>query len=110
MKLYHSKFDKIEETYVYHGFGFPLVLHNVPMIEVRGEWTPNLKWNEFEKLVLLALAHHPEELSGNQVRFIRHSLEMNQRDFANLFGVTQALSVSVAGNAVSFIGSLRRTD
>lgn len=79
---------KIEKNYIYHGFGFPVVLHNVPMIEMRGVWTPDIKWNRLEKIVLLLLAHQPYELTGNQVRFIRHCLKMSQRDFAELFRVT----------------------
>lgn len=80
-------------TYTYNGFGFPVVLHNVPMINVRGVWTPDIKWNRLEKIVLLLLAHHPVELTGDQIRFIRHSMELNQRKFSDLFGITHAAVV-----------------
>lgn len=84
---------KVEKKYLYDGFGFPLVLLNVPMIQVRGEWVPDIKWNRLEKIVLLILAHQPGELTGNQIRFIRHSMQMNQRNFSKLFGVTHAAVV-----------------
>jgi transcriptional regulator with XRE-family HTH domain len=63
------------------------------MVSVRGVWTPDIKWNRLEKLVLLLLAHHPVELTGNQIRFIRHSMEMNQREFSGLFGISHAAVV-----------------
>ncbi len=84
---------KIEKAYIYNGFGFPVVLHNVPMINVRGVWTPEIKWNRLEKIVILLLAHHPAMLTGNQIRFIRHSMEMNQREFSGLFHITHAAVV-----------------
>lgn len=87
------KKQRIEKAYIFNGFGFPIVLQNVPMINVRGIWTPNIKWNRLEKIVLLLLAHKPEELTGNQIRFVRHILNMNQREFANLFHVTHVAVV-----------------
>lgn len=83
----------IELSYIYNGFGFPVILHNVPMTKVRGIWTPNIKLNRLEKIVLLLLTHHPVELTGNQIRFIRHFMEMSQRSFSQLFGVTHAAIV-----------------
>lgn len=87
------KKHKIEAAYIYNGFGFPLVLHNVPMVNIRGVWTPDIRWNRLEKIVLLLLAHHQAELTGNQIRFIRHFMELNQREFSDLFRVTHAAVV-----------------
>lgn len=84
---------RIDKAYVYTGFGFPIVLQNVPMIHVRGVWTPDVKWNRLEKIVLLLLAQHPGDLTGNQIRFIRHSMNLNQRKFADLFHVTHVAVV-----------------
>jgi len=41
---------KIEKAYIYNGFGFPVVLHNVPMINVRGVWTPDISGTDWKKL------------------------------------------------------------
>lgn len=79
---------KIEKKVLYDGLGFPIVLRNVPMIELRGTWTLDLDLNLLQKVVLLALAHHPADLTGNQIRFIRTWLGLTQAEFGKLFGVT----------------------
>lgn len=79
---------KIEKEFIYEGLGFPIVLKNVPMIELRGVWALDLDLNVLQKAVLLALAHHPTDLTGNQVRYIRAWLNLTQVEFGKLFGVT----------------------
>ena len=34
---------KIQKEYVDMGFGFPVYLQNVPMVKVRGVWTPKVR-------------------------------------------------------------------
>ncbi len=82
------KRQKIEKEWTYEGLGFPIVLRNVPMVELRGVWTPDIDLNILQKVVLLALAHHPSDLTGNQIRFIRTWLGLTQSEFGKLFGVT----------------------
>lgn len=79
---------KVEKEVMYEGLGFPIILHKVPMIEVRGIWTLDIDLNILQKVVLLALAHQPADLTGNQIRFIRNWLGLNQTEFGKLFGVT----------------------
>jgi hypothetical protein len=66
---------------------FRLYIRNVPMIEVRGVWIPNIDLNVLQKVVLLALAHHSADLTGNQIRFIRLWLGLTQEKFGRLFGI-----------------------
>lgn len=80
--------QKIEKEYVYEGLGFPIILKNVSMIELRGIWTPDINLNVLQKIVLLALAHHPADLTGNQIRFIRLWLQLTQVEFGKLLGIT----------------------
>ena len=82
------KKQTIEKKFVYEGLGFPVILRNVPMIELRGVWTPDINFNVLQKVVLLALAHHSSDLTGNQIRFIRTWLGLTQAEFGKLFGVT----------------------
>lgn len=82
------KKQKIERQVIYEGLGFPIVLLNVPMIELRGAWALNIDLNELQKNVLIALAHHPSEITGNQIRFIRNWSNLTQSAFGKLFGVT----------------------
>lgn len=79
---------KIEKQTIYEGLGFPVTLYNVPLIELRGTWTLDIDLNLLQKVVLLALAHHPSDLTGNQIRFIRNWLALTQSEFGKLFGVT----------------------
>ncbi len=80
--------QKIEPEFIYHEFGFPIILRQVPMIELRGVWTPDIDFNVLQKVVLLALSHHPVDLTGNQIHFIRMWLGLTQIEFGKLFGVT----------------------
>lgn len=83
--------SKIQGLYVDRGFGFPIALLNVPMIKVRGQWTPDIDFNDLTKRVLLFLANLDGRLSGNQVKFIRLHFEMTLEQFGKRFGdVTHA--------------------
>ncbi len=79
---------KIQKQFVDEGFGFKVRLWNVPMIKVRGAWTPEINYNELAKVVLLALCHKPARLTGAEVRFVRQQLEMTLQAFAGRFCVT----------------------
>ncbi len=63
--------EMVEKEILYEGLGFPIVLKNVPMIELRGVWTLDVDLNILQKAASLALAHHLTDLTGNQVRYIR---------------------------------------
>lgn len=73
---------------VYLGFGFPVTLINVPMMRVRGVWTPDMDFNSVSQALLGALARKPSRLTGLEIRFIRHSLSLTLEQFARRFGVT----------------------
>ncbi len=82
------KKHKVEKEFIYEGLGFPVILRNVPMIELRNVWTLDIDLNLLQRVVLLTLAHHPSDLTGNQIRFIRNWLKLTQSEFGKLFGVT----------------------
>lgn len=79
---------KIQRKFIDMGFGFPICLINVPMIKVRGEWTPKINYNELTLIVLRALAHKDSRLTGNEIKFIRTHFEMTLQEFAKRFCVT----------------------
>jgi len=81
---------KIVEQFEYDGLGFPIMLLNIPVIDVRGIEVPDIDYNLLQKNVLLVLCQKSTPLSGNEVRFIRQYFEMNYTAFANAFGVTHA--------------------
>jgi len=79
---------KTVKRYTYKGLGFPIILLDVPFVEIRGVWTPAIKYEKLQKEVLLALCHKPIPFSGNEVHFIRAYFEMTLHQFGKQFGVS----------------------
>ena len=79
---------KIQKEHIDYGFGFPLILRNVPMVKVRNVWTPAVDYNVLARAVLRALAYKPSRLSGSEIKFIRNYFEMTLQAFAARFCVT----------------------
>ena len=79
---------KIQKEFIDVGFGFPVTLRNVPMIKVRGIWTPKINYNQLTDSVLIALSFKPGRLTGAEIKFIRLHFEMTLQAFAERFGVT----------------------
>ena len=79
---------RIQKEFVDRGFGFPVRLRNVPMVRVRGVWTPDLNYEELANAVIEALCFKPVRLTGNEIRFIRLKSQMTLQGFAARFGVT----------------------
>ena len=80
--------NKTQRRFTYDGFGFPVVLENVPMMKARGVWTPNVDYNALAKALLQVLAQHPSRLTGAEVRFIRHYFQLTLQRFAERFAVS----------------------
>jgi len=78
----------IRDRWVYNGFGFPVTLHHVPMVKIRGAWTPDVNYEHLQNGLLLVLAAKGSPLTGAEVRFIRHAFSMTLQAFAGRFGVT----------------------
>jgi len=79
---------KIIAKYIDRGFGFPVILEQVPMVQVRGKWTPAINYNHLARAVLRQLAGLDGRLTGHQVRFIRLHFDMTLQAFAARFGVS----------------------
>ena len=79
---------KVQKEHVDYGFGFPVRLRNVPMIKIRGNWTPHIDYNLLSRTVLYALAYKSSRLTGNEIKFIRNHFEMTFQSFAERFCVT----------------------
>jgi hypothetical protein len=63
---------KTQSKFKYMGFGFPVTLSNVPMIKVRGFWTPNINYNTLGDKVYSLLKNKKSKLTNEQVNFIKH--------------------------------------
>lgn len=79
---------KIQKTYLYEGFGFPLQLIDVPMIKTRGKWVPDINFTLVQEVLVRGLAVKPICLSGNEIKFIRKYFKMTLDAFGVEFGVT----------------------
>lgn len=84
------KKTRVVPEFLYDGLGFPVLLINVPVVEVRGIQVPDINYNLLQRNVLLGLSQKPQPLTGNEVRFIRQYLQMTYTDFAKKIGVTHA--------------------
>ena len=78
----------IVKKFLYEGFGFPILLLNVPIREIRGVEVPDINYNVLQKIVLEELTRKPAPLTGDEVRFIRQYFELTLVEFAKRFGVT----------------------
>jgi hypothetical protein len=79
---------KIVAKYVDRGFGFPVVLEHLPMVQVRGKWTPAINYLHLARAVLLQLAALDGRLTGQQVRFVRQHFNLTLQAFATRLGVS----------------------
>ena len=85
--------DKKTSTFVYEGLGIPVKLINVPMKKMLGEWFIDINMETLQRIVLEALIHKPFSLTGAELRYIRHYMEMSCADFGKNFGVSHVAVV-----------------
>ncbi len=84
---------KTESEYITRLPGFPVLIRNAPFRRVRGDWALDLSPDRLRQAVLWALAHKPAPLTGSEVRYVRHWMELPLRDFAELCAMTSHQSV-----------------
>ena len=58
---------------------------------VLGEVVPDVNYNELQAILFVALIRKSTRLSGAEIRFLRHHLEMTQDAFARLLKVERSL-------------------
>lgn len=84
---------KVCDKYIDRSLGFPVKLLDVPMRKIRGEWVVDIDPNRFEQAVLWRLVNKAGALTGNEIRFIRHWMELTMSEFGKELGVTHAAVV-----------------
>lgn len=85
--------ERKNETLIYKGLGFPIRLIDVPMKKMFGDWVLDIDMTELQIVVLKALVYKPAPLTKNELKFIRHFLELTTTEFGKLFGVTHSAVV-----------------
>lgn len=81
---------KILDKFIFEGFGFPVVLHNVIVSSFNGEDFPEINYNELRLQTIRALILSPKALKGAQLQFLRKFLKKSLRDIAEDLGVSHA--------------------
>jgi len=85
--------DRKKATFVYEGLGFPVLLIDVPMKKVFGEWAIDVGLNRLQLAALHLLLRKRAALTGDEIRFIRKFLEMSTTEFGDTFGVSHVAVV-----------------
>ena len=85
--------NKKISTFIYEGLGIPVKLINVPMKKILGEWFIDVNMETLQRVVLEALIHKPTSLTGAELRYIRHYMEMSCADFGKTLGVSHVAVV-----------------
>lgn len=76
------------KNYKWNGFGFPVIFEELPAVKIRGELVPDVDWKQIGEVVIACICSQQKvPLSGDQIKFIRTSLNMSLRAFAKFVGV-----------------------
>lgn len=73
---------KIIPSYKYEGLGFPIELHNVEMILIKGEYAPKINIQLIADKAIKNLILQKNKLTGNQIKFIRNYFSLSLRQFS----------------------------
>lgn len=79
---------------IFKELGFPILLHDPPMVEVRGEQMPDVNLREVEDAAFHLLVVKPARLTGAEVRFVRKHLRLRQADLARVLNMANHSVVS----------------
>jgi DNA-binding transcriptional regulator YiaG len=79
------------KTVRFNGFGFPIILLNAPIRVEHGEEIPDVNFNRLQDTLFHALLLKPSRLSGAEVKFLRHYLELTQEAFGKTVKVERSL-------------------
>ncbi len=85
--------EKKTKTLIYKGLGFPIKLIDVPMKKMFGDWVMDIDMTELQIVVLKVLVYKPIALTKEELKFIRHFLELTTTEFGEIFGVTHSAVV-----------------
>jgi DNA-binding transcriptional regulator YiaG len=71
-----------------YGFGIPVVLHNVRIVDWHGEEVPEIDYARVEQLLVNAMPYKPTRFTGDDIHFIRQTFTMTLDEFGKRFDVT----------------------
>jgi len=92
------------KTMKFNGFGFPVILLNVPVKVEYGDEIPDINFKRMQEQLFQALLLKPSSLSGAEVKFLRHHLELTQDQFAKILKVERSLISKWEGKDLKVTG------
>ena len=79
---------------IFEELGFPIILLDPPMVEVRGHQVPDVNLRELQQAVFRLLIVKSARFSGAEIRFVRKHLRMRQADLARVLNMANHSVVS----------------
>ena len=79
---------------IYEGLGFPIHIENAPIKTLLGEPVLDLNLEWLQRTAFGLLLDSSFRLTGSQVRFVRHHLELTQAKSAEMLGLANHSVVS----------------
>jgi len=81
---------KIIEKFIFEGFGFSVLLHNVVVGQYDGEDFPEINYKELKDKTVRALIMSSKAISGAQLQFLRKYMNKSLRDLGEELEVSHA--------------------
>ncbi len=106
----NKKDAKIVGEYTDRGFGFPVLIRDVPVVPFHGEEIALIDYEKLEQLLLQAIPGKQTPLLGAEVRFIRQHYGLTLEQFGRLFGVTHAAVMKWESNGEKAARMSRTTE
>ena len=95
---------KTLSSYTFKGFGFDVLLKNVPVKTVDGDDYPNINMNELKTHTAKALLRSKQRLIGHQMKFLRTYLKMSFDDVSARIHIPASTLRSWENKGADFTG------
>lgn len=95
---------KIMEKFIFEGFGFSIVLHNIIIDQYDGEEFPDIDYKELKLQTVRALIMSAKALNGAQLQFLRKFMKKSLRDLGEELEVSHAQIKNWEDKSLEFTG------
>jgi len=95
---------KTLKTFTFKGFGFDVILKDVPVKSVDGEDYPNINMKELKTDTAKALLASKQQLTGHQMKFLRTFLGMSFDDVSEKIHIPASTLRSWENKGADFTG------
>ncbi|MEI8348350.1 MAG: hypothetical protein WCG27_12855 [Pseudomonadota bacterium] len=76
-----------KSIYVFKGFGFDVIIHNVEIKEIHGETYPDIDMNELKIITAKEVIKSREGLTGKKLKFLRTFLKLSYQELSKVVDV-----------------------